>query len=136
MTARTWSAEPTLVGVVWVLAAAAAGWLLLTDDPPGKLMAGIAAVLLIVIALFGTIARPRLAADSEGIAIRGLFRSYRWPWAQVTVRLVRSRRLGRDTAALEVEADEDGGEHLIVLTRLDLGADPEDVAEILTALRC
>ena len=51
------------------------------------------------------------------------------------MRLVRTRRLGRDTATLEVDADNAEPPALVVLGRLDLGADPEDVVDELLALR-
>jgi hypothetical protein len=81
--------------------------------------------------LFGTVARPRLAADAAGITVRSLTGRRHWNWADVTVRLVHTRRLGRDMPTVELDADPD----LVVLGWLDLGADPADVVDAISALR-
>jgi hypothetical protein len=52
------------------------------------------------------------------------------------VRVLHLRRFGRDTALLEVDlVTADGDEQLIVFGRLDLGDDPEDVADAVRAAR-
>jgi hypothetical protein len=114
---------------------AAAGWAVITDDPPGRVLIGAVAVLLALAGLYASVARPRLSADQDGLAVRGLTGSRRWAWAEVNVRLVRTRRLGRDSSALEVDADNAEPPALVVLGRLELGADPEDVVDELLALR-
>jgi hypothetical protein len=53
----------------------------------------------------------------------------------VNVRLVRTRRLGREVATIEVDAENAEPPDLVVLGRFDLGADPEDVVDELLALR-
>ena len=89
------------------------------------------ALALALAGLYGTVVRPRLAADGEGVTVRGLTGRRRWSWAEVNVRLVRTRRLGREVATLELDAEPD----LVVLGRLDLGEDPEDVVDALLAMR-
>lgn len=121
--------------LAWALTVAAAGWAALTDDPPGRVLIGAVAVLLALAGLYASVARPRLSADQDGLAVRGLTGSRRWAWAEVNVRLVRTRRLGRDTSAVEVDADNAEPPALVVLGRLELGADPEDVVDELLALR-
>ena len=121
--------------LAWVLAVAAGTWAAITDDPPGRVLIAVVALLLALAALFATVARPRLAADHDGIAVRGLTGTRRWRWGEVNVRLVRTRRLGRDSATVEVDAEGAEPPALVVLGRLDLGADPEDVVEELLALR-
>lgn len=121
--------------LAWVLAVAAGTWAALTDDPPGRVLIAVVALLLALAAVFATVARPRLAADHEGIAVRGPTGTRRWRWGEVNVRLVRTRRLGRDSATVEVDAEGAEPPALVVLGRLDLGADPEDVVEELLALR-
>lgn len=121
--------------MAWALAIAAGAWTALTDDPPGRVLLGTVALLLALAGLFGSVARPRLSASHEGVAVRGLTGTRRWTWAEVNVRLVRTRRLGRETATLEVDAENAEPPALVVLGRLDLGADPEDVVEELLALR-
>ena len=133
--ARTWAPKAGLAVLAWVLAVLAAGWAAFTDDPPGRVLLGTGAVVLAVVALFLSVARPRLAADQHGVTVRSLTGRRRWTWAEVNVRLVRTRRLGRDTSAVEVDADNAEAPALVVLGRLDLGADPEDVVDALLELR-
>jgi PH (Pleckstrin Homology) domain-containing protein len=134
-TARTWAPKAGLTAMAWVLAVLAAGWAAFTDDRPGRLLLGLVALMLILAGAFGAVVRPRLAADAEGLTVRGLSGRRRYAWADVNVRLVRTRRLGRDVATLELDAENAEEPGLIVLGRLDLGADPEDVAEALRELR-
>lgn len=124
-----------MVALAWALAPAAAAWAALADDPPGRVLLGTLALLLAAAGLFTSVARPRLAADHEGIAVRGLTGTRRWTWAEVNVRLVHTRRLGRETATIEVDAENADPPHLVVLGRFDLGADPEEVVDELLALR-
>ncbi len=120
---------------------AAAGWCvalwLSGSDPAGLLIAGIAAVGVGFASLFGSRARPRLRADLDGLTVGGLLRTRHHPWPLVQdVRVLRVRRLGRDTSLLEIDTQNaDGDEHLLVFGRLDLDADPEDVAPQLLELR-
>lgn len=134
-TARSWAPKTELTALAWGLAAAAAAWAWFTDDPPGRVLLGAIALMLAFAGLFGAVVRPRLAADSAGVTVRGLTRSRRWAWAEVNVRLVRTRRLGREVATLELDAESAEVSELVVLGKLDLGTDPEDVAEALLAMR-
>lgn len=79
-----------------------------------------------------TIARPRLRADSGGLTVRTLRGARSWPWSAVEFRVRRTARLGRTTELLEIDTADD---QLVVLGKLDLGADPRDVAEELVELR-
>jgi len=138
---RTWSPAPALVGAAWVGVVVATAWcVLLTTsdaDPAGRLLAGCAALGLLVAALFGTRARPRLRVDADGITVGGFLRARHHPWPLVQgVRVLPVRRFGRDSSLLEVDTvTADGGERLLVFGRLDLGADPEDVVPELLARR-
>jgi hypothetical protein len=122
-----------LIGAVGLLAAVFVSAL----DGPGRLLLGVAGVAVGAAAVFGLRARPRLAATGETLAVRGLLGARVWPWTRVdAVRVVRMRRLGLPTAYLEIDArDDDGTERLLVLGRLELGADPVDVAAALQAHR-
>ncbi len=139
--AAEWSPAPGLVVLAWLLAAGAAAWCVALwtagADPAGRLLAAVAAVGAALAALFGTRARPRLRADPDGLTVSGMFRSRHHPWPFVAeVRVLRVRRLGRETSLLEVDTvAADGTERLLVFGRLDLAADPEDVAPRLRALR-
>jgi len=127
----SWAPHPGLVGLGWVLAVGAAGWAFLANDAPGRVLLAVAAIVLALAGLFGTVARPRLVADAGGITVRGLSGRRHWGWAEVTVRLVHTRRLGRDLPSVELDADPD----LVVLGWLDLGTDPADVIDAIRALR-
>ena len=120
-----------MVAIGWVGAVGAGAWAFLADDRPGRVLLAVATIVLAVAGLFGTVARPRLTADAAGITVRGLTGRRRWDWADVNVRLVRARRLGRDVPLGELDADPD----LIVLGWLDLGTDPVDVIDAIRALR-
>ena len=138
---REWSPAAGLVACAWVGAVAAIAWCAVLwangEDPPGRLLAGAAAVGLTVAAVYGTFARPRLRADADGLTVAGLTGRRHHPWRQVPgLRVVRVRRWGRESSLLEIDtAAPDGRERLLVFGRLELAADPEDVAEDLLALR-
>lgn len=134
-TARTWAPKIELAALAWALAVAAALFAVFTDDPPGRVLLTAAALVLALAGLFGVVVRPRLAADPRGVTVRGLTGSRTWTWAEVNVRLVRTRRLGRDVATVEFDADNAEEPALVVLGRLDLGTDPEDVVDALLELR-
>jgi hypothetical protein len=133
--ARSWAPKAELAVLAWALALAAAAWAWFTDDPPGRVLLGTVALVLALGGLFGLVVRPRLTADPDGVTLRGLTRARRWTWAEVNVRLVRTRRFGREVATLELDADNAEVPALVVLGRLELGTDPEDVVEVLLALR-
>lgn len=138
---REWSPAAGLVGLAWVGAAAAGGWLVAGwrsgADPAGLLLAAVAAVGLLVAATFGSRARPRLRVDPDGLTVGGMLRPRHHPWPFVRgVRVLRVRRLGRAGSLLEVDTvSASGAERLLVFGRLDLAADPEDVAPQVLALR-
>lgn len=129
--ALSWAPHPGLVGIGWVLAAAAGASAFLVDDAPGRILLGVATIVLALGSLFGTVARPRLAVDTAGITVRNLTGRRHWSWADVTVRLVNTRRLGREVPSVELDAEDD----LVVLGRLDLNADPVDVMDAIQAMR-
>ncbi|WP_214369315.1 PH domain-containing protein [Pseudonocardia sp. H11422] len=136
-----WSPPAGIVVLAWIGAAGAAAWCVLLvlshADPAGRLLSGVAAVSLLGAAVFGTVARPRLAADASGVTVRGLGAPQHHPWSRVPgIRVLRTRRFGRETPLLELDVvGEDGRERLLVFGRLDLGDDPEDVGDRLIALR-
>lgn len=122
-----------LVGAVGLIAAVFLAGL----DGPGRLLLGVAGAAVGAAAVFGLRARPRLAVTDDALALRGLLGARVWPWPRVdAVRVVRMHRLGMPAAYLEIDArDDDGAERLLVLGRLELGADPVDVAAALQAHR-
>ncbi|GAB3913612.1 hypothetical protein GCM10029964_123430 [Kibdelosporangium lantanae] len=128
---QTWSPPALLIAVGWVAAAGMALFAVLTSDRPGQILVGVAALVVVLLTLHATIARPRLAADSTGLVLRSLTGRKQWTWADVNVRVVRTRRLGRVVSTLELDA----GEDLVVLGWIELGVAPEDVADALRELR-
>jgi hypothetical protein len=138
---REWSPAPGLVFCGWLGAAAAIAWFVATlvagSDPAGLLLAGVAAAGLLLAAVFGSRARPRLRVDAGGVTVGGLVRARHYPWPLVAdVRVLQVRRLGRLTSLLELDTVSAAGEErLLVFGRLDLAADPEDVAPQVRALR-
>lgn len=138
---REWSPAAGLVATGWVGAAVAAAWCaalwVAGSDLAGQLLAGVAAVGLTVAATFGSRARPRLRVDADGLTVGGLLRARHHPWPLVQeIRVLKVRRWGRDHSLLEVDTvTADGDERLLVFGRLDLAADPDDVAPQLLALR-
>jgi Bacterial PH domain len=140
-TGGAWSPAAGLVGLAWAGTAAAATWCTLLavsgTDPAGLLLAAVATLALGLAALYGTRVRPRLGADARGLTVGGLTGPRHHPWARVRdVRVRTVRRLGRDSTLLEIDvADPDGTEHLVIFGRLDLDADPVDVAAAITSTR-
>lgn len=131
-----WSSPAGLIACGWVFACAAAFWWWTADTSTDQLFIGVVVLVLIVASAYGSILRPRLRASRDGIAVRGLCGTQRWSWSGIQVRVKHSQRLGRTVAALELDVPDDsatGG--LVILTKLDLGEDPQDVAETLNTLR-
>lgn len=131
---KQWSTPLAAVIVGWILAVAAAAWWLTANTGTDRVFIGIVFLALVAVSGYATVCRPRLRADSAGIAIRGLRGTRRWAWPQITVTVERHQRLGLRTELLQVETLGDAGD-LILLSRLDLGEAPQDVAESLTAFR-
>jgi hypothetical protein len=100
-------------------------------DLPGRVLAGVAAVGLLSFAALSWRARPKLAITDSGLAVRG------WWQTQVLgrndirlVRITEFRRIARKVRLLEIDTA-DGG--LLVFTKWDLGTDPLNVLDALTA---
>ena len=100
-------------------------------DPPGKLLLGVSAVGLILFAGGTWRARPKLAITADGLQVRGWWRTQRLVGADLKIiRITEFRRVGRKVRLLEIDAD-DG--RLFIFSRWDLGTDPLDVLDALTA---
>jgi Bacterial PH domain len=100
-------------------------------DPPGRLLLGISAVGLILFASASWRARPKLAITSDGLQVRGWWRTQllRRPDIKI-IRITEFRRIGRKMRLLEIDA-KDG--RLLIFSRWDLGTDPLQVLDVLTA---
>ena len=126
-----WGPRPAAIAAVGLLGALmAVGCATLAVDPPGKFLSGVAAAGLVVFALGSWRARPRLALTLGGLVYHGWLTTRTVTHADLErIRITEFRRLGRRVQLLEIDTTTD----LIVLSRLDLGADPLSVLDALTA---
>lgn len=100
-------------------------------DAPGRVLAGIAAAGLVLFAGATWRARPKLAITPDGLAIRGWFRTQVLRESDIKViRITEFRRYARTIRLLEVETVSGG---LVLFSRWDLGTDPLQVLDALTA---
>jgi hypothetical protein len=101
-------------------------------DPAGRLLAGIAAVVLLGYVVSDLVFRPRLTATGDGLVIRSPAIRARLRWPEVDrVQADTRLRFGLRSTTLEIDA----GATLVVLSRRALGADPEAVADLVNAFR-
>jgi hypothetical protein len=109
---------------------------LVVDDAAGRVLVGAGAVLLLVLAVRDAVLRPRLAAGSGGVDVRTWTGRRHLPWPGLRVGVRETRRLGVRGRTLELDtaAGPDDEGVLVVLSRRDLGADPDEVAEELRGL--
>src|ERR1700682_3519521 len=116
-------------GVLGVILAT--GAVTLITDVPGRILVGIAAVGLVVFASLSWRVRPKLAIRDDGLVIRGWSRTKLLRRSDIKIiRITEFRRLARKMRLLEIDTTDD---RLFVLTRWDLGTDPLNVLEALTA---
>ena len=116
-------------GVAGILMAIAS--VTLVTDPPGRILTGIAAAGLISFAGMTWRARPKLAITPGGLVLRGWFRTQLLQHSDIKIiRITEFRRHGRNVRLLEVETVGGG---LVILSRWDLGANPLEVLDALTA---
>ena len=109
----------------------AIGAVTLITDTPGRLLVGIAAAGLLVFASLSWRARPKLAISDDGLLTRGWSRSHVLRHGDIKIiRITEFRRLARKVRLLEIDTT-DG--RLLVYTRWDLGTDPLNVLDALTA---
>jgi hypothetical protein len=103
----------------------------LITDVPGRLLSGIAAAGLILFASATWRARPKLAMTAGGLLVRGWWRTQLLERSDVTtIRIAEFRRIGRTMRLLEINATDD---RLLIFSRWDLGTDPLEVLDMLTA---
>jgi len=105
-------------------------------DAAGRVLVGLGALLVLVLAARDLLARPRLAAGPDGVDVRTLTGGRHLPWPGLRVDVRETRRFGVRGRTLELDTvggPDDPGV-LVVLGRRDLGADPAEVARALRAL--
>ena len=131
-----WSPRPALVGVGWLAALALLASTVFAGSAQTRLFTGVATIAFALAAGYGTLLRPKLHADPAGLVVRLLGGRLRLPWYSTKITLSQTRRLGRTVTLLELDGrDELGEEQLVVLGWLELGADPQDVLDVLHTLR-
>ena len=100
-------------------------------DPPGRLLLGIAAAGLILFAGGTWRARPKLAITADGLQVGGWIRPAHLQRPDIKIiRITEFRRFGRKVRLLEVEMANGG---LVIFSRWDLGTEPLEVLDALTA---
>jgi hypothetical protein len=130
-----WGPRPVAIGLVTVAGLLMAAGFLVAGDAPGRFLSGVAAVGLLVFAAGSWRARPRLAITPDGLVYRGWLSTRTLRREDIDLlRITEFRRWGRTVRLLEIdiktEADND---QLLVLSRWDLGGDPLEVLDALTA---
>jgi len=112
------------------LAFAAAVLAAITADVPGRLLFGLAALVLLAYAVTDLVFYPRITASADGVVVRAPSGIVHLRWAEIDeVRADARQRLGLRSVTLEIDADE----RLFVFSRRALGADPEQAAAIVAA---
>lgn len=110
----------------------AIGAVTVVTDAPGRVLAGIAAAGLLAFATMSWRARPKLAISCHGLVVKGWFGAHTLQRQDVAkIRITEFRRIGRKVRLLEIDTVAD--DRLLVFTRWDLGTDPLDVLDALTA---
>jgi hypothetical protein len=102
-------------------------------DPGQVIVVGLAALLLLVLALRDVLSPVRLAADPSGVTVAAGFRGRRAiPWADIEHIKVDARRgMFLRSQVLELDA----GEQLYFFSTNELSSPCEEVADTLTAIR-
>lgn len=101
-------------------------------DPPGRVLAAVAAAILLIYAASDVLFSPRLAASAAGLVVRSPLLRAELSWDEVEdVRADTRVRYGLRSTTLEVDA----GAVLAVFSRRALGADPADAAALVRACR-
>jgi hypothetical protein len=115
-----------IVGVAMAIACVT-----LVTDPPGRILTGIAAVGLILFAGASWRARPKLAITPDGLVLKGWFRTQLFRHSDIKIiRITEFRRYARKVRLLELETVNGG---LVIFSRWDLGTEPLEVLDALTA---
>jgi hypothetical protein len=120
-----------LTALCAAVAVLAALFVALSGDAAGRVLAGLAAVLLAGYAVTDLAFWPRLIATGSGLQIRTPTTRTTLAWSEVAVRVDERTHLGLLSRTLEIDA----GTLLVVFSRRTLGADPREVADLLDAFR-
>lgn len=122
---RVWRPPPALMPVLVGLAGLGVVGAMLPREPLDRIVAGAIAVALLVLAAAAH--RRRLVGGPRGLVVGTIGGTRLVPWSAVrTVGYGRTKRMG--SATLEIDLVD---EELLLFGRLELGADPADVAATL-----
>lgn len=134
---RRWGPRPSVFGIGGVAGALCLLWLLLVDRSQDRAIAGFVLAVVIIGLLIALRMRTRLVASFDGLQVGTLAGRVQIPWTAVhRLELVARSRRGIRSSVLEVDADLPGNDDsLLVFGRIELGADPGDVADALIAMR-
>jgi PH (Pleckstrin Homology) domain-containing protein len=106
--------------------------LLVTDDTPGRLILGIAALVLAGYVVTDLLFSPRLVASADGVVVNAPLTRARLAWPEIEdVQADTRLRFGLRSTTLEIDA----GSTLAVLSRRAIGADPAEAADVIRAFR-
>lgn len=127
-----WGPRPAAIAVIGLLGVLmAVACALIADDAQGRILTGFAAAGLILFAAGSWRARPRLALRDGALVYRGWWRTRVLRRPDIAaIRITEFRRLARKVRLLEIDTADDV---LLVLSRWDLGGEPIDVLDALTA---
>jgi hypothetical protein len=113
-----------------VLAAVAVAAVILSHDPAGRLLAGLAAVVLAAYVATDLLFWPRLVASGDGLRVHTPAAKTRLAWSEIDeIRVDERTHLGLMSRTLEIDA----GSLLLVFSRRSLGDDPRNVLGVLNA---
>jgi hypothetical protein len=119
-----------LTALTGALALVAAIITALTPDTPGRLLFGLATLVLLAYAVSDLLFWPRLIASGAGLVVRSPGGTVELGWHEIAaVRADARQRLGLRSVTLEIDADE----RLFVFSRRTLGTDPEQAAQLVAA---
>ncbi len=126
----TFGPDRRITALAAVGALVALGLAIGSGDGPGRLLFGLAAVVLAGYVVSDLVFAPRLVVDAAGLRVRSPLARAELGWAQLDdVHADARTRYGLRSVTLEIDA----GETLIVLSRRALGADPQTVAGAVRA---
>ena len=132
MQQTSWGPRPAGVagcGIAGVAMAIAS--VTVVTDPPGRGLVGIAGAGLLLFAGATWRARPKLAITPDGLALRGWFRTQLFQHSDIKIiRITEFRRYARKVRLLELETVPGA---LVIFSRWDLGTEPLEVLDALTA---
>jgi hypothetical protein len=133
-TEAAWRVDTRLTVAKWAGAAIFALAAVIGFPDAGQLIVvGIAALLLLVLALRDVLSPVRLAADLNGVTVAAGFRGRRTiPWADIeNVKIDARRGVLLRSQVLELDA----GDQLYFFSTNELGAPCDEVADTLAAIR-